>query len=77
MRITVHIRDEIGKEAQRLAANEKTSLSSVVAQSVEFFIKERKRQQLGKRVLKLAGKTRVSPGALEELHSGREDVDRI
>lgn len=76
MRITVHIPDEIGKEIQRVASNDKRSLSSVVAQSIEFFIKERKRKQLGNRVLELAGNTRLSPDALEHLHLGREDLDR-
>ena len=76
MRITVHIPEEIGKEIQRLATNEKKSVSSVVAQSIEFFIEERKRRQLGNKVMKLAGKTRVSPDALEQLHLGREDLDR-
>jgi hypothetical protein len=38
MRITVHVPDKVGKEAQRLAENEKKSVSSIVAQSIEFFI---------------------------------------
>ncbi len=76
MRITVHIPDEMGKEIQRVATNERKSVSSVVAQSIEFFIKERKRGQLGKKILKLVGKTSVSPDALEHLHLGREDLDR-
>lgn len=76
MRITVHIPDEIASEIQRVAANEQKSVSSVVAQSIEIFIKERKRGQLGKKVLELAGKTAVSADALDKVHEGREDVDR-
>lgn len=75
MRITVHIPDEIGKEIQRVAANEKKSVSSVVAQSIEIFIRQRKRGDLGRKVLNLAGKTRVRPAALDHLHLGREDSD--
>ena len=76
MRLTVHISEEMGKEVQRLAENEKESVSSVVAQSIKFFISERKRRQLGEKLLRLAGKTKVSPDALEQLHAGREDRDR-
>ncbi|MBI4320255.1 MAG: ribbon-helix-helix protein, CopG family [Chloroflexi bacterium] len=76
MRITVHVPDEIAKEVQRLAANEQRSVSSVVAQSVEFFIKERNRRRLGRKVLDLAGKTGVTADALEQLHLGREDLGR-
>ena len=76
MRLTVHISDEMGKEVRRLAENEKESVSSVVAQSIEFFICERKRRQLGEKVLRFAGKTKVSPEALEQFHAGREDHDR-
>lgn len=76
MRLTVHISEEMGKEVQRLAENEKESVSSVVAQSIEFFIGERKRRHLGEKVLRLAGKTKVSRDALKQLHQGREDLDR-
>ena len=41
MRITVHVSEKIGKEVQRLAEDEKKSVSSVVAQSIEFFIDDR------------------------------------
>jgi predicted transcriptional regulator len=47
MRITVHVSEKIGKEVQRLAEDEKKSVSSVVAQSIEFFIDEKRRRQLG------------------------------
>lgn len=76
MRLTVHVPDEMGKEVQRLAENEKESVSSVVAQSIKFFICERKRRQLGEKILRLAGKTRVSPDALDQLHSERADRAR-
>ncbi len=76
MRFTVHISDEMGREVQRLAENQSQSVSSVVAQSIEFFISERKRRQLGQKVLRLAGKSKVSSDALEQLHAGRADRDR-
>jgi metal-responsive CopG/Arc/MetJ family transcriptional regulator len=76
MRITVHVPEKIGKEVQRLAENGKQSVSSVVAQSIEFFIDEKRRRQLGERVLKLAGKTNVADDIFDELHRGRVDHDR-
>lgn len=76
MRITVHVSEKIGKEVQRLAEDEKKSVSSVVAQSIEFFIDEKRRRQLGMRVLKLAGKTKVADDIFDELHRERVDHDR-
>ncbi len=76
MRITVHLPERIGKEVQRLAENEKKSVSSVVARSIEFFIDEKKRRQLGMRVLELAGKTKVADDIFDELHRERVDHDR-
>ncbi len=76
MRITVHVPEKIGKEVQRLAEKEKKSVSSVVARSIEFFIDEKRRRQLGMRVLKLAGKTKVADDIFDELHRGRADHDR-
>jgi hypothetical protein len=76
MRITVHVPDRVGKEARRLAENEKRSVSSIVAQSIEFFMNEKKRRQIGERVLKLAGNTKVADDAFDELRRGREEYDR-
>jgi metal-responsive CopG/Arc/MetJ family transcriptional regulator len=75
MRITVHLPEKLGKETQRLAENEKKSVSSVVAQSIEFFINEKKRRRAGERVLRLAGNTRIADDAFDELRTGREDND--
>jgi predicted transcriptional regulator len=43
MRITIQVADKVGKEAQRLAENEKKSVSSIVTQAIEFFVHEKKR----------------------------------
>jgi metal-responsive CopG/Arc/MetJ family transcriptional regulator len=76
MRITVHVPERVGKEVQRLAENEKKSVSSVVAQSIEFFINEKKRRHLGEQVLKLAGETKIADDIFDELHRERVDHDR-
>lgn len=76
MRITVHIPDTLEKEVKRASKNENRSVSSLIAEATEFYLKERKRKQTGKKVLELAGKIRVSPDALDELHSERRNDDR-
>ena len=76
MRITVHIPEKIGKDVQRLAENEKRSVSSVVAQSIAFFIDQKKRRRLGEKVLKLADKAKVADDVFDELQRGRADHDR-
>ncbi len=63
------------RDAESSAENEKKSVSSVVAQSIEFFINEKKRRRAGERVLRLAGNTKVAGDAFDELHLGREDND--
>lgn len=76
MRVTVHIREALNAEIKRLAANEHKSVSRLISESVEFYIKERKRRELGNRVLGLAGKTRVSADVLRHLNEGRREHDR-
>lgn len=76
MRITVHVPDKVGKEARRLAENEKKSLSSVVAQSIALFINDKKRRKAGERVLRLAGNTRVADDAFDGLSRERKEDDR-
>ncbi|MGD0488897.1 MAG: hypothetical protein ABSB94_17115 [Syntrophorhabdales bacterium] len=48
----------------------------MVAQSIEFFINEKKRRHLGEQVLKLAGKTKIADDIIDELHRERVDHDR-
>jgi metal-responsive CopG/Arc/MetJ family transcriptional regulator len=76
MRVTVHIKEALNQEIKRLAANEHKSVSLLISESVEFYIKERKRRELGNRVLGLVGKTKVSAHALRHLNEGRREHDR-
>tara|TARA_Y100000031_G_C8209819_1_gene380364 strand:- start:1102 stop:1335 length:234 start_codon:yes stop_codon:yes gene_type:complete len=76
MRITVHIPDRLEREVKRASKNENRSVSSLIAEATEFYLKERKRKQTEKKVLELAGKIKVSPDALEELHFERRYDDR-
>src|SRR3989304_4514684 len=72
MRITVHIPDSLEKDIKRTSKNEGKSVSSLIAEATEFYLKEKKKKEIGKKVLEIAGKVKVAPDALEELHSERE-----
>ncbi len=61
MRITTHIPDQIAREAKILAENEKKSVSSIIAEALAYYITEKRKRKLGKKVLEMAGKVKVSP----------------
>ena len=71
MRITTHLPDPIARDAKTMAENEKKSVSSIIAEAVTYYITEKKRKKLGRRVLDLAGKVRISPDVYKELEKGR------
>jgi metal-responsive CopG/Arc/MetJ family transcriptional regulator len=75
MRITTHIPDHIARDAKTMAENEKKSVSSIVAEAVTYYIAEKKRKKLGRKVLEIAGKVRISPEVYRELERGRLDSD--
>jgi hypothetical protein len=76
MRVTVHIKNTLNEEIKRLAVNEHKSVSLLISESVEFYIKEKKRREHGNRVLDLVGKTKVNADALRYLDEGRREHDR-
>ncbi len=77
MRITAHLPDPIARDAKTMAENEKKSVSSIVAEAVTYYIAEKKRKRLGRKVLEMAGKVRISPNVYKELKKGRlESIDR-
>jgi len=76
MRVTVHIKNALNEEIKRLAANEHKSVSLLISESLEFYIKEKKRREHGNRVLDLVGKTKVNADALRSLDEGRREHDR-
>ena len=75
MRITTHLPDPIARDAKTMAENEKKSVSSIIAEAVTYYITEKKRKKLGRRVLDLAGKVRISPDVYKELEKGRLESD--
>ncbi|HDY89588.1 MAG TPA: hypothetical protein ENH82_15940 [bacterium] len=76
MRITVHIPDTLKREIKITAQNEKRSVSSLVAEAVQYYVRDTKRKKQGKKMLELIGKAKVSPDILQELESGRRTDDR-
>jgi len=73
MRITTHIPDALARDAKIMAENEKKSVSSIIAEALSRYITENRKKRLGKKVLEIAGKVRVSPEVHKELERGRMD----
>lgn len=73
MRITTHIPDPIARDAKILAENEKKSVSSIIAEALAYYITEKRKKTLGRKILEMAGKVKVSPDIHKELEKGRMD----
>lgn len=76
MRITVHIPDSIGQEAEETAREEETSVSALFARAMERFLEERRRARAARRITALIGEAAVSPEALSEVVRDRARSDR-
>lgn len=76
MRVTVSIPDPIGGEAEKAAREEGMSLSAVVAQAVERYLEERRRDKALQRIASLIGTARVAADAVQQLDRGRAASDR-
>ena len=73
MRITTHIPDQIARAAKVMAENENKSVSSIVSEAITYYIAEKRKKRLGRKVLEIAGKARISPDVHKELEKGRMD----
>jgi len=73
VRITTHIPDPLARDAKMMAENEKKSVSSIIAEALAYYITEKRKKKLGRKVLEIAGKVRVSPEVYKELERGRMD----
>ena len=76
MRVTVHIPERVNNEIKRTAEKERKSVSSFIAEAVQYYIREKKRREIGSRVLDLAGKAKISGDALRHIEEGRGERDR-
>ena len=75
MRITTHIPDTLARDTKIMAENEKKSVSSIIAEALAYYITEKRKKKLGRKVLEIAGKVRVSPEVHKELERGRMDLN--
>ena len=73
MRVTVHIPDEVGKEAENLAKHRGVSVSSLYAEVIEAHIKEERRKQAFERINSLLKDAHVAPDFREQLDEIRQD----
>jgi metal-responsive CopG/Arc/MetJ family transcriptional regulator len=73
MRITTHIPDPLARDAKIMAENEKKSVSSIIAEALAYYITEKRKKKLGRKVLEMAGKVKVHPEVHKELERGRMD----
>ena len=55
MRVSVHVPDDVGTEAQKYADKEDVSVSQFYAQAVEAALEERKRREAFERISALIG----------------------
>lgn len=65
MRITVHVPDDIGAEAERVAREQGVSVSSLYAEAVELHLREVKRQRAFAAITGIIGQTPVAPVAAD------------
>lgn len=75
MRITTHIPDSIAKDVKIFAENEKKSVSAVVSEAIRHYIVEKKKKELGMKVLNMAGKVRISGSIYDDIKRERKDPD--
>ena len=64
----------MNEEIRRTAEKERKSVSSFIAEAVQYYIREKKRREIGLRVLDLAGRVRISGDALRHIEKGRGDL---
>lgn len=76
MRVTVHIPESVSNEIKRAAEKEKRSVSSFIAEATEYYLKEKRRKELGEKVLRLAGRVKISADALKQVEEEREEHGR-
>ncbi len=73
MRITVHMPEDMIQMVKITAKNEGKSVSRLVSEAVQWYLKEKKRKRLGRMVLEMAGKIQIDRDVLKVLEEGRSD----
>jgi antitoxin VapB len=73
MRVTVHIPDIMGPSLKRAAQTEGLSLSALTAKALESYLKQKKKREVGVKLLNLISPDAVSPDSWTELEKSRAD----
>ncbi|MDW8018410.1 MAG: ribbon-helix-helix protein, CopG family [Thermus sp.] len=73
MRLTVHLPEDLARLLREAAAHEGKSLSALTAEALAFYLRERRRAALGRKVLERAGKVPLGEEAFLLLEEGRRD----
>ncbi|SPF43785.1 conserved hypothetical protein [Syntrophobacter sp. SbD1] len=73
MRITINVPDNLKENLKREAGNRNISVSRLVSEALDLYLLDSRRRALGKKVLDLAGKAKVSASADLILEKGRRD----
>ena len=73
MRITVHLPESLERDIKAISQNEKTSMSSLVAKAVTFYLQEKYKKEKINMFLDLIDKKIISDDAENEMEKGRID----
>ncbi|GLV49270.1 hypothetical protein TJA_23710 [Thermus sp. LT1-2-5] len=73
MRLTVHLPEDLGRLLREAAANEGKSLSALTAEALAFYLRDRRRTALGRKVLERAGRVSLTEEVHRLLEEGRRD----
>ena len=74
MRVTLNMSEELEQEIKEFAKKEDKTLGALFAEAVVYYMTETQKKNLGKRVLQLAGKTKLNPYVFNELEKGRREL---
>ncbi len=73
MRVTVHVPDDIGKEAEEVAKQAGVSVSALYAKAVAEHVRAARRKRAFEAINSLIGKVEVAPDFDEQLREMRRD----
>ena len=76
MRLTVHIPEKTEKDLKTYANNKRKSLSSIVADCIDFYLRENKKKVAIQNIRGMIGKVKISKNALKEVDDIRLDHGR-
>lgn len=76
MRMTISVPDSLEKEIREIASQQKTSMSSFIVKLLSEKIEEKRRKELGHKLLDIKGNDLVAHDALDYLQNMRRKSDR-